>query len=162
MVFRNDPCTCGSGKRYKKCCLKKAKAAEKRLENAEKAAKSALKMLEATAKKMAAAGWYLEEDDLDEVSNSVLDLVEEKRFPDALAACERLLREYPDVVDGLERSGMVYEAMGELEKARDFYARALAFTELPEQRDGFGDGGTPAFCRERMAEIDARLAGDPG
>ena len=161
MVFRNDPCPCGSGKRYKKCCLKKAKEAEKRIENAEKAAKAAMKSLEATAKKMAAVGFFLEEDDLDEVSNSVLDLVDEKRFPEALAACERLLNEYPDVVDGLERSGMVHEAMGQLEKARDFYARALAFTELPEQRDGFGDGGTPAFCRERMAEIDALLASNP-
>jgi hypothetical protein len=28
-VGRNDPCSCGSGKKYKKCCLAKDDAAER-------------------------------------------------------------------------------------------------------------------------------------
>jgi hypothetical protein len=39
---RNDPCHCGSGKKYKQCCLSKDEAAERaaRAKAAEKAAKA--------------------------------------------------------------------------------------------------------------------------
>ena len=158
MVFRNDPCPCGSGKRYKKCCLKKAKKAE---QDREKLAETRQE-LEVLAKKLAAEGYFLEDDNLDELddlSNSVPDLINEKKFDEALGVCARLLEEWPEVPDGFERSGMVYEAMGELDKAKDFYARALAFTQRPDQRDGFDDDGLPAFCRERIAAIEARSSG---
>ncbi len=81
--------------------------------------------------------------------------MEEKRFDEALQACGRLLEEWPDVVDGLERSGLVYEKMGEWTKAHDFYTRALAFTELPEQRDGFHEDARD-YYRKRLADIDEK------
>jgi len=149
MVFRNDPCPCGSSKKYKKCCLRKAKRAEHQRQK-----------LEETATVLALADFLREANVLDDLSNSVLDLIDDKRLPEALAVCERLLREYPDVVDGLEHSGVVYEELGDLEKARDFYTRALAFTQRPDQRDDFDDRGTPSFCRERIAAIDVRLGGE--
>lgn len=31
MTERNEPCTCGSGKKYKKCCMKDATKGPKRL-----------------------------------------------------------------------------------------------------------------------------------
>ncbi|MFZ1404770.1 MAG: SEC-C metal-binding domain-containing protein, partial [Anaerolineae bacterium] len=37
MVGRNDPCPCGSGKKYKKCCLKKDEEAWRAQEEAERA-----------------------------------------------------------------------------------------------------------------------------
>ncbi len=42
-IGRNDPCPCGSGKKYKQCCLAKdeAKARAARAKAAEKAAKEA-------------------------------------------------------------------------------------------------------------------------
>jgi tetratricopeptide (TPR) repeat protein len=147
-VGRNDPCPCGSGKKLKKCCLKVAKKAERDLVKA--AAKS-------PGPGAFTAVWGAD-DDLDEVSNSVLDLVAERRFDEALVACERLQREWPEVVDWLERSALVHEAMGDLEKAQDLYRRALAFTQLPEQRDGFDDEGAPSHYRARLADIETRLA----
>jgi hypothetical protein len=44
-IGRNDPCPCGSGRKYKQCCLAKdeAKARAARVKAAEKAAKAAEK-----------------------------------------------------------------------------------------------------------------------
>ena len=42
MTGRNDPCPCGSGKKYKKCCLKKDEEARRvALAEAERAAREA-------------------------------------------------------------------------------------------------------------------------
>jgi hypothetical protein len=51
-VGRNEPCPCGSGKKYKHCCLDKdeAKARTARAKAAEKAAKAAEKETKAAEK----------------------------------------------------------------------------------------------------------------
>lgn len=112
--------------------------------------------LEVPTSQLAELGVLFEIDDaeeLDLVSNSVLAMIKERNFDDALRTCARLLDEWPDFADGLERSALVHEAMGDLERAKDFYARTIAFTE---QHDGFEDGGLADMCRERIAAIDAR------
>jgi tetratricopeptide (TPR) repeat protein len=136
---RNTLCPCGSGKKYKKCCLPNDEAAELRASDEQR------RLLEAVA-------W--EDDGLDDLSNSVLDLIKAQRFDDALAACKRLLEEWPEVVDGLERSAMVYRAMGKREQALDYYRRALAFTERDDQRDGF-DEPARAYYRDRIADLES-------
>lgn len=137
---RNAPCPCGSGKKYKKCCLASDEAAERNAADAQR------HLLETMV-------W--EDDGLDDLSNSVLDLIKERRFEDALAACKRLLDEWPEVVDGLERSAMVYKAMGQDDQALDYYRRALAFTERDDQRDGF-DEPARDYYRDRIAELETR------
>jgi tetratricopeptide (TPR) repeat protein len=139
-IGRNEPCPCGSGKKYKKCC---------------EAAQSA--SAAPVTPRLKLSDWMPVEDDPDALSNSVVHLVHEKRFDEALAACERLRVEWPDMPDWLERSGAVHEARGDLPLARDFYQRALDFTELPEQRDGFDEDGRD-FFREKLASLDARIA----
>lgn len=99
--------------------------------------------------------YVLEDDGLDELSNSVLDLVGTGRFEDALAACRRRLEEFPDVVDGLERSGMVHAKMGNHALAADFYRKALDFVTHPSRRDDYDDAD---FYREQV-EKEERLAG---
>jgi len=49
---RNEPCPCGSGKKYKHCCLEKdeTKAREARVKAAEKDAKAAAKAAKAAEK----------------------------------------------------------------------------------------------------------------
>jgi tetratricopeptide (TPR) repeat protein len=111
---RNDPCRCGSGKKYKKCCLS--------LDQRSAATPPLL---------------VVDDDGLDDLSNSVIDLAREARFDEALAACARLLDEFPDVVDGLERSGMVHAKMGNHALAADFYRRAFAFVTDPSRRDQY-------------------------
>jgi tetratricopeptide (TPR) repeat protein len=136
-IGRNDPCSCGSGKKYKKCCLARDEA-----------------RLAAQAQRPEATTPILVEDPLDQLSNSVVDLIEEKRFDEALTACEKLQHDYPEVIDGIERSAMVHQARGDWALAASYYRRALAFTEQPDQRDGFDDDAR-ADLRERLAHAEA-------
>jgi tetratricopeptide (TPR) repeat protein len=111
-ISRNAPCPCGSGKKYKKCCLlqKEAEAVEMR------------KILEQNPGKA-----LVEVDDLDDLSNSVVDLIKEKKFDEAEKVCHELSKRYPDQVDGIERLAMVYEARGEKEKAVEYYLKTVEF-----------------------------------
>jgi hypothetical protein len=159
-IGRNDPCLCGSGKKYKKCCesLALQAAAERARAAAELAQRSSVAHTPLDAAVEETVPW--DDDDLTETTNSVLDLINEKRFDEALAVCERLRVEFPDVIDWLDRSALVHEARGDLALAIDFNKRALAFTEQPDQRDGFDEDGRDYF-RQKIAELEARLAGPP-
>jgi sRNA-binding protein len=57
-VGRNEPCPCGSGRKYKQCCLDKdeAEARKARAKEAEKAAKEAEKARKAAEKATAKSG----------------------------------------------------------------------------------------------------------
>ena len=113
-IGRNDPCPCGSGKKYKKCCEPRDVAA------AAQQTSTAATSLQAVrgAMESALSNWISEEDDLDRVSNSVLDLIKEGKFDEAEQVGQVLLRDYPDVHDGFERLGMVFEARGNHAQAR--------------------------------------------
>ncbi len=97
-----------------------------------------------------------DDDLLDELSNSVLDLIKEKRYIEALAVCDRLRTEYPHTIDWLDRSAMVLEARGDLTPAVAFYRRALAFTEQPDHLDYFDDEGREYF-RQKIVQLEARI-----
>ena len=58
--------------------------------------------------------------DLDQLSNSVVDLINQKKLDKAEAVSRRLLSEYPDQVDGFDRLAMVYEARGDRKKAAKY------------------------------------------
>ncbi len=101
---RNAPCPCGSGKKYKKCCL--------------------------SLKEGGGAGTgrfipvYTE---LDQLSNSVVELIGQNRLDRAGELARKLLAEYPDQINGLDRLAMVFEARGENGRAAEYYAEAAAF-----------------------------------
>jgi tetratricopeptide (TPR) repeat protein len=146
-IGRNSPCPCGSGKKYKKCC--EAKAASPPRSQPFSPARS-------QPPRPPGPLYDLDEDNLDEISNQAVDLIHERRFDEALALCERLRNDYPEAIDWLERSAMLHEAQGDLARACDFYKRALAFTELPRQRDGFDDEGR-AYFRTKISELEGKL-----
>jgi tetratricopeptide (TPR) repeat protein len=134
-IGRNQPCSCGSGTKYKRCC-------------------GAI-----SAPKPAATGvrWVVvDPDGLDALSNSVRGLIKERRFDDALAACKRLLDAFPDVGDGLERSGEVHEAMGKHALAADFYRHAHAFVSDPVRRADYDEELIDHW--RLKAEVQERLA----
>ncbi|MEW6666284.1 MAG: SEC-C metal-binding domain-containing protein [Thermodesulfobacteriota bacterium] len=114
---RNDPCPCGSGKKYKKCCLPLHE--------------------ESRAKQHAAVSLTPGFTDLDDLSNSVVDLIEAGRLDDAEAACRDLLTRHPDQIDGTERLAAVYEAKGEKKLAAEYYRKAAQFAK-----------GSPGFDQE--------------
>jgi len=110
-IGRNAPCPCGSGKKYKKCCLPLHQ--------------------ESSAQQQSAGPFTLVPGftDLDRLSNSVVDLIEEGRLDEAEAVCHELLSRYPDQIDGTERLAEVYEARGEKKKAAEYYRKAAEFTQ---------------------------------
>lgn len=125
-IGRNAPCPCGSRKKYKKCCLPRDEAA--RIEAARIEAAQQQKPLHTNAP-FSAPRVTLEEDDLDALSNSVVDMIEEGRLENAESRCQMLRERYPDTIDWLERLAMVYEAREDWAKAADYYHRAADFAE---------------------------------
>jgi tetratricopeptide (TPR) repeat protein len=108
-VSRNAPCPCGSGKKYKKCCLLSQDG-----------------KTQSAGQPMRFIPVYTE---LDQLSNSVVDLIKQNRWDEAEAVSRKLLTDYPDQVDGRNRLAMVYEARGEKSKAADYYRKAADFAE---------------------------------
>jgi tetratricopeptide (TPR) repeat protein len=126
---RNDPCPCGSGKKYKRCCLA--------VHQAEQAA--AQRPPEPEPRLAEPRSWESGAPDLDDyeeldrLSNRVPQLIGEGRLDEAEEVCQQLLHRYPDVSDGVERLGHVHEARGDLPKAAAHYRRAATF--IREQGD---------------------------
>jgi tetratricopeptide (TPR) repeat protein len=133
---RNDPCHCGSGKKYKRCCLQKDQIAE----SAALAQAAAARAAEAAQHDLNHEGCDFhghfgdDEDDLTGDSNAVVDLVQQGQLDQAEAAARELLVRYPEVHDGYDRLGMVYEARGEPRQAADCYRKVIEFVLAhPEQ-----------------------------
>jgi SEC-C motif len=95
---RNDPCPCGSGKKYKKCCLPKD---------------------EATADAAHAHG----DDEIAVASHVVVELVQAGKLADANAAARDLIMRYPDEPDGWDCLGIVHEASGENRQSAECYRK---------------------------------------
>jgi tetratricopeptide (TPR) repeat protein len=121
-VGRNDPCPCGSGKKYKKCCLPSQQ--------------SLPKPAATTAREIPDFDVVLEEDDdLDEMSNGVVAAIKAGRLDEAERLCQQLADKYPDLIDPIERYGMLYEARGDYPQAADHYRRAADYARTHEGFD---------------------------
>jgi len=110
-VGRNQPCPCGSGKKYKRCCLDKDQAFER----------------EALAAARQAKHDDERYDQLADASNAVVDLVDAGRLDDAEAAAHDLLQRFPGVHDGYARLGLIHEIRGNTELAIEYYRKVIAF-----------------------------------
>jgi tetratricopeptide (TPR) repeat protein len=114
---RNDPCPCGSGKKYKKCCLNKENQGLDRTNNSIKETRQSISGHNSSV-------FY---SDLDALSNSIVDLVKSKDYQKAKDVCKKLMQEYPDQVDGYERLASIYEAEGDVMKAVEYYRKTADF-----------------------------------
>ena len=130
-IGRNAPCPCGSGKKYKKCCLLNQDGRP------------------TSAPPIKYRAVYT---DLDQLSNSVVDLINQKDLDKAEAVSRKLLTEYPDQVDGLDRLAMVYEARGDRKKAAKYYRKAADFASLLTQAPIFDQVKPPKFLRPQEVE----------
>ncbi len=158
---RNDPCPCGSGKKYKHCCLEKDRAVELAPAIAQRVALQAHKATQAAQQKdfqadllQSQATWQ-EAQALDAASNAVIDLVHAGRLDEAEQAARELLVRYPEVHDGYDRLGMVHEARGQFRQAADCYRNVVEFARAnPEDYEaGFVD----SFL-ELIAKLEACAA----
>jgi len=64
---------------------------------------------------------------LDAASNAVVDLVQAGKLDEAEVAARELLVRYPEVPDGYDRLGMVYEARGDRQQAAECYRKVIEF-----------------------------------
>ena len=125
-IGRNQPCPCGSGKKYKRCCWHRDRAARAH-----------------TAPAVPTHRYRFAESELDRLSNSVVDLVDRGRLDEADVVCEQLRTRYPEVHDWLMRKAMVCEARGETELAIEYCERTIAWMDAhpenfdPESREPF-------------------------
>jgi tetratricopeptide (TPR) repeat protein len=141
-IGRNDPCPCGSGKKYKRCCLPRHDAAA-----AERAAATTLAAARREPPRLAGE----DDDGLDEASNRVVDLVHDGQLDAAEQTARDLLLRYPDVHDGFERLAMVYEARGDRPQAAEYYRKALAF--MQDNPDGY-DADAIEWMREKAESME--------
>jgi tetratricopeptide (TPR) repeat protein len=119
-IGRNDLCLCGSGKKYKKCCLAGDETAARAARPAQPAA--------VPERRPSLASYLQEHDELDELteaSNAVVDMVQAGNLDAAERAAHDLLARFPDVHDGYDRLGMVCQARGDHRQAADYYRRAI-------------------------------------
>lgn len=134
-IGRNDPCPCGSGKKYKHCCRSKDEAAEHAAFAAPRAAAAAAYQ-ERQARIKERQAQLEHEDELARASNAVIDLVHAGRLDEAEQAARELLVRFPDVHDGYDRLGMVYEARGDHKAAAECYRKVIEFVHAhPELYD---------------------------
>ena len=116
-IGRNDPCACGSGKKYKKCCMASDEAAARAVQPAA-----------VPVRRPSLANYFQEHDEPDELteaSNAVVDMVQAGNLDAAERAAHDLLARFPDVHDGYDRLGMVCEARGDHRQAADYYRKAI-------------------------------------
>jgi hypothetical protein len=157
---RNDPCPCGSGKKYKKCCLpthaadQRQQFAEQQAERDQRAAAHRLSLREVTAAIAARLAGIEEADDdaLTAASNAVVELIHAGKLDEAEQAARELLVRFPDVHDGYDRLGMVHEARDENRQAADCYRKVIAF--IRQHPDDYDDAFEDAFVK-LVAKLDA-------
>ncbi len=128
-IGRNDTCPCGSGKKYKKCCLNDPRKSPQ-----------------------TEPGYTDDIIPFIELSNSINDLLGKKDFKKARAVCRQLLNEYPEQIEGISRFAQVYEAMGDRKKAAEYYRKSADFAATNE---GFDQDAVDMYLEdaERM-ELD--------
>ena len=160
---RNDRCPCGSGKKYKACCLTKDEAAEReqlvktqiaRDKRAAEKRQSLREVRKALVAKLSGTETY--DDELTTASNAAIDLIHDDKLNEAEAAARNLLVRYPEVPDGWDRLGMVHEKRGENRQAADCYRKLIAFVR--EHPDDF-DAEIADEYAARVATLDPPAAG---
>ncbi len=156
---RNAPCPCGSGKKYKKCCLAQDQNAADQERRAFREAQQAhreaeQKKLEKYQAEAKAFDEYI--DALNTLSNRANDLTRSNQWDEAETCCRRLLERFPKEIDGHHRSYEYYKARGDFARAR---SHAQAALQIVEHSDGF-DPHFPATLKKDIAIFDERIQTD--
>jgi DNA-binding SARP family transcriptional activator len=152
-VGRNDPCPCGSGKKFKRCCIARVEA-EARVERVEaevEREEGTDEVLDLAAKVLDGAR-ALEE--MNRLSEHAERLIKKGRLDEAEAVGRRLVEAFPGETVGYEDLALVHEARGQRAAAAEEYRRAVAL--MDEQ----GEGNYCDCCRARMVKAIRRLDPD--
>lgn len=129
---RNQPCPCGSGKKYKQCCLR----AEKDAEHA------------------AMAADHDEDVARVDASNAMMKLLRDGKLDEAEQAARDLLGRFPYSIVAWNGLGMVYEARGDAKQAAQYYRRALEFIRYHAEQFGSDNSKAESVLIEHIAQLD--------
>ena len=119
-IGRNDPCACGSGNKYKKCCL------------AAKAPLSGHAVMANAAAPIHVCDFCIDDDineEIERLADRAFDLLLDGRDDEAEPLCHQLMREFPNEVEGVDLLSMVYEARGDLKRALELQRQALSIAD---------------------------------
>jgi tetratricopeptide (TPR) repeat protein len=114
------------------------------------------------ARRPSLASLFQEHDELDELteaSNAVVDMVHAGNLDAAEAAAHDLLARFPDVHDGYDRLGMVYEARGDHRQAADYYRKAI---DLIRSHLDTYEPGFDAVFQKLVDRLEAQADANPG
>ena len=120
-IGRNDLCPCGSGKKYKRCCMARDEAAARE------------KFAAAAAAAQAAAAQHDPHlcgdcnEQLDVAANAALALIDAGKYDEAERAAHDILARFPAVHDGYECLGQLHQAKGDNQQAAECYRKVIAF-----------------------------------
>jgi len=140
---RNDPCPCGSGKKYKKCCMSRdAAAAPKVVERHDldlprcvghdhEHLRAGVLHVPADLTE-AEAREYVQR--LDRWSHGACDALDEGRLEEAERLADQLRAEYPDQIDGYEVRALVRLEQKRWAQAADGFEQAAA-TAMKHRED---------------------------
>ena len=169
-VGRNEACPCGSGKKFKRCCLELVEKEERLTVERDRllaererlltererllAERERLEMLRALPEARFAEASAGEWEEVRRRSGAVLALIKAGSVEEAEATARQLVADFPDDTVAIERLGQVYEAKGQHQAAADEYRRGVA------RMDAEGDGHFCDCCRARMVKAIRRLDPD--
>jgi len=125
-VGRNQPCPCGSGKKYKQCCLAGDEAGRPA------ATQPLPPPLSLEALRARDVQSYNELKRLERLSNDSLDLIHAGRLDEAEPMCRRLLTEFPNDFDGHMRLGALHRARGDAKRAAKHLRIAAAMARTAD------------------------------
>ena len=141
-IGRNDPCACGSGRKYKRCCY--LAAAAPTLGVAAMASTPAV-----MDDHDHVCDWCVDEK-IDRLADRAFDLLLADRHDEAEAVCHELMRDFPDEVEGIDLLAMVCEARGERRRALELLRRAI---DIADSHPDF-DAETRSLMYERQLELE--------
>ena len=144
-IGRNDACPCGSGKKYKRCCL----TAQVAVANPD-AATTAANIANPVVGGDDICDCCLE--DLEQRADRALDLILDGHVDDAEAIAHDLMRDFPREVEGIDLLSMVSEARGERERAAELLRRAIAIVRVHPHHDA----ETRVLMHQRLKELELR------
>jgi hypothetical protein len=142
-IGRNDPCLCGSGKKYKRCCL----TAPTSNPNPDRTTANIVAHVEAGDDICDCCV-----DALNERADRALDLILEGHVDDAEAMAHDLMRDFPQEVEGIDLLSMVSEVRGQRERAADLLRRAIDIVDGHPHHDA----ETRVLMHQRLKELEHR------
>ena len=147
-IGRNEPCPCGSGKKYKQCCLAKDEAARLAPSVAAQADDHLPHHHPRFCKNCNA--------NIDAAARGVLALIDAGKLDDAEQAAQAMMSRWPDIHDGYDCFGMVCEARGNNREAADYYRKVIA---MAHKEPSFYEDDFPEYYEKLIRHLDSASMG---